>query len=127
MPEIALPGLASMVPVARRAVRALLTGSPHVDDAELIVSELASNAVLHTRSALEGGLFRLVVESKSGWARLEVHDEGALPRQRDAQDDGETGRGWELVAALAARWGHDGAPAGACTWAELDWEERTDG
>lgn len=112
-----------MVPVARRAARALLADSPRVDDAELIVSELASNAILHTRSALEGGAFRVVVERKAGWTRIEVHDDGPLPRQRDVQQDGENGRGWQLVAALAARWGHDGDPAGACTWAELDWKE----
>ena len=112
-----------MVPVARRATRALLADIPHAEDAELIVSELASNAILHTRSALEGGQFRLVVESKTGWARLEVHDEGPLPRERDAQEDGESGRGWELVAALSARWGHDGTATSACTWAELDWKE----
>lgn len=112
-----------MVPVARRATRALLADSPCVEDAELIVSELAGNAILHTRSALPGGGFRVLVETKAGWARIEVHDEGPLPAQRTADEDGENGRGWELVAALAARWGHDGEPSGGCTWAELDWKE----
>lgn len=112
-----------MVPVARRATRALLADIPCVEDAELIVSELAGNAILHTRSALEGGTFRVVVEAKDGWARLEVHDGGPLPRERDADQDGESGRGWELVAALSARWGHDGGSSSGCTWAELDWKE----
>jgi anti-sigma regulatory factor (Ser/Thr protein kinase) len=113
-----------MVPVARRAARALLAETPCVDDAELIVSELAGNAILHTRSALEGGQFRVVVESKAGWARVEVHDDGPLPRERDADQDGESGRGWELVAALSARWGHDGTSSGGgYTWAEIDWKE----
>jgi anti-sigma regulatory factor (Ser/Thr protein kinase) len=122
MPEIALPGLASMVPVARHAVRELLAGSPRADDAELIVSEYAGNAILHTRSALEGGRFRVVVDQKPGWARVEVHDDGPLPRRRATQQ-GEGGRGWELVDAFADRWGHQSTANGACTWAELEWTD----
>lgn len=121
MPELALPGLASMVPVARHAVRELLACSPRVDDAELIVSEYAGNAVLHTRSADGGGRIRIVVECKPGWARLEVYDDGALPARRGAQGDGENGRGLLLVSCVADRWGHDSTPVGSCMWAEVDW------
>lgn len=121
MPEIALPGLRSMVPVARLAVRRLLADSPCVDDAELIVSELAGNAILHTRSGDEGGRVRIVVETKPGWARLEVYDDGALPVRRAARAVGENGRGLLLVDGVASRWGQDSTPAGSCMWAELDW------
>lgn len=123
MPEIALPGTASMVPVARHAVRELLAESPRLEDAELIVSEYVANAVLHTRSAYEGGRVRIVVETKPGWARLEVYDDGALPVRRTARGEGENGRGLLLVDGVAERWGQNSTPIGSCMWAELDWTE----
>lgn len=122
MPEIVFPGLASMVPVVRHAVRELLPDCPRLDDAQLVVSECVTNAVLHSRSGQADGAFRLVVESKPGWLRLEVHDDGPMPTRRyTAEQAGEHGNGWLLVDALADRWGHDGSAQRACTWVELDW------
>lgn len=125
MPEsVTLPGLASMVPLARRAVRTLLEGSPRVDDAELIVSELAGNAVRHSLSSEDGGQFTIVVDRKLGWARLEVRDAGPRPQQpQDLETEDEFGRGLLVVTAVADRWGHDRDPAGSTTWSELGWEE----
>jgi anti-sigma regulatory factor (Ser/Thr protein kinase) len=126
MPEtIVLPGLPSMVPVARHAVRVILEDSPRRDDAELIVSELASNVVLHSRSRCDGGQFRLLVDLKPGWARVEVSDEGPLPAaERDAEARGEFGRGLLVVDAFADRWGHQRTEQAAMYWAELEWTEQ---
>lgn len=124
MPEsVTLPGLASMVPLARHAVRTLLAASPRVRDAELIVSELAGNAVLHSRSG-QGGSFTLSIDQKAGWVRVAVLDDGPLPpAPRDPQIEGEFGRGLVVVAGVADRWGHTRDDAGSSTWAELDWKE----
>lgn len=72
--SITLPGFSCMVAVARVAVRALLPGNPRVDDAELIVSELATNAVRHSTS--RGGQFELVLDLTPGRVRIEVKDGG---------------------------------------------------
>jgi len=125
MPEITLPGLPAMVQAARRGVRALLeeTDCARIDDAELITSELASNAVLHSRSAGSAGSFTITLEVKPGWVRLEVADAGpAADGDRGRQDD-EHRRGLLIVDAIADRWGqsrpsHDRA----VYWAELTWE-----
>jgi anti-sigma regulatory factor (Ser/Thr protein kinase) len=125
MPEITLPGLPAMVQAARRGVRALLeeTGCARIDDAELIVSEFASNAVLHSRSAGMDGSFTVLVEAKPGWLRLEVSDAGPAEDQMYQRADDEHRRGLLIVDAVADRWGHR-RPAGtrAVFWAELDWE-----
>jgi len=125
MPEsVTLPGLPSMVPLARRAVRILMDGSPRADDAELIASEYAANAVRHTRSCRDGGEIRIVVDRKPGWARIEVHDAGPLPLgERHQGEDGEYGRGLDVVREFADRWGQDHLGDGGLSWAELDWTE----
>lgn len=129
MPEITLPGLPAMVQAARRGVRALLeeTGCPRIEDAELIVSELASNAVLHSRSAGVDGSFTVSVEAKAGWVRLEVADAGPPEDQMRERPDDEHRRGLLIVDALADRWGHR-RPSGerAVFWAELGWEVAAD-
>jgi len=128
MPEITLPGLPAMVQAARRGVRALLeeTGCARIDDAELVVSELASNAVLHSRSAGADGSFTVALQVKPGWLRLEVSDAGPaeVAHSTPPGDDDEHRRGLLIVDAVADRWGHT-RPCGqrAVFWAELGWEE----
>ncbi|HZP51583.1 ATP-binding protein [Actinocrinis sp.] len=72
--SITLPGFSCMVAVARLAVRALLPGNPRAEDAELIVSELATNAIRHSTS--RGGQFELAVDLAPGRIRIEVKDGG---------------------------------------------------
>lgn len=85
-----------------------------VEVAQLLVSELATNALLHS-----GGGFRLTLSAAHGVLRCEVSDSGRrVPRVLDA-GTGESGRGLFLVEALALRWGwrHDGP--GKSVWFEL--------
>lgn len=96
-----------------------------VDIAELLVSELATNAVVHA-----GGRYRLTLSLGIGTLRCEVADERRhLPRpphrqtesddDRDLDLDSENGRGLFLVDALAHRWGSRLVEEGKEVWFEL--------
>lgn len=91
------------------------------DNAQLVVSELFTNAVRHTDSEKIGCELRLVGTR----LRVEVTDQGrgpTSPRPRSSDTDGETGRGLLLVSVLSEDWGirisSDGV--GHVVWAELD-------
>ena len=72
------------------------------DDAGLLVSELAANAVLHARTPFAVHL-RPTLE---GGVRVEVHDRSPLPPVHTAHSTSATsGRGLDLVATMATRWG----------------------
>jgi len=117
------PGIPSMVPVARAFVRAMLTDSPHAGDAELVVSEFAANSLLHTASST----ILVDVQSKPGWARIAVADQGTVADWHRKDTAGEAldehGRGLLLVDALADRWGYEVGDAGQTMWAEFVWTE----
>ncbi|MFC4586810.1 ATP-binding protein [Sphaerisporangium corydalis] len=83
-------GTLDQVPQARRFVRFLLKDIACVDVAELVVSELAGNALCHTRSGHPGGWFMVEVVLGAGNGRgdgpadvlITVHDcgGGGIPR-----------------------------------------------
>jgi serine phosphatase RsbU (regulator of sigma subunit) len=86
------------------------------DDAELVASELATNAVLHG-----DGIVRVAVEAAEEGVRLEVHDRTRVPPVLAlASADAMTGRGLRLVAAVSCRWGVEAADEGKVVWAELE-------
>ncbi|MDV9190060.1 ATP-binding protein [Streptomyces sp. SR27] len=107
-----------------RAARGLVRSALHtwgmasfVPDALVAVSELASNAVLHS-----GGPEIEVRVCRSGpdRVRIEVTDRSRfLPLHTLPQPDAESGRGLLLVDALADRWGAVAVDGGKCVWAEL--------
>ncbi|SEK27753.1 SpoIIE family protein phosphatase [Streptacidiphilus jiangxiensis] len=85
-----------------------------VDTVELLVSELATNALRHGRGDIRVRLLRDSV------LVCEVWDNGyAQPRQRRARDTDEGGRGLQLVSLLADRWGSRRTPNGKAVWFEL--------
>jgi serine phosphatase RsbU (regulator of sigma subunit)/anti-sigma regulatory factor (Ser/Thr protein kinase) len=82
--------------------------------AELLVSELVTNAVRYAQGKI--GL-RLVLE---GGLVIEVLDDSAaLPRLRHPDDSDERGRGLQVVSQLAQRWGARRAVSGKVVWCEL--------
>ncbi|WP_408022709.1 SpoIIE family protein phosphatase [Streptacidiphilus fuscans] len=84
------------------------------DTVELLVSELATNALRHGRGDIRLRLLRDSV------LVCEVWDNGyAQPRQRRARDTDEGGRGLQLVSLLADRWGSRRTPSGKAVWFEL--------
>ncbi|MFJ5210707.1 ATP-binding protein [Streptomyces nigra] len=120
----AFPGVADEVAHARHFVAALLDGYDPVDDAVLIVSELATNAVRHSLSGAAGGWFLVIVCFGDDRVRIEVVDQGSehVPHLCDVTGQEESGRGLLLIAACAKDWGVKNWPDGRTVWAELAME-----
>ena len=107
---------------ARRFVAsAIRHGGPARDISRLLVSEAATNALLHSASG-DGGTFAVEYAISDHLLRVEVHDAGGLtgPRRRVHDIASVTGRGLDLFDALSDRWGVDGSPDGWTVWFELD-------
>ena len=85
-----------------------------VPTAELLVSELVTNAVRYAQGKI--GL-RLVLEH--GLVIEVLDDSAALPRLRHPDDSDERGRGLQVVSQLAQRWGARRAVPGKVVWCEL--------
>jgi putative methionine-R-sulfoxide reductase with GAF domain/anti-sigma regulatory factor (Ser/Thr protein kinase) len=107
----------SSVPAARRFIGECVEqlGLASLPLVQLLVSELATNAVVHARSC-----FDVTVEkSAGGCARVEVRDfGGGTPRLLDREPIAVSGRGLQIVASLARSWGVEQRPAGTgkSTW-----------
>jgi len=120
--SMVLSGLAERAGVARIFVGAVLAGHPGRDAAVLMASELFSISVRHSRSGAPGGTVTVTVVAGYGVVRVEVTDQGGpgVPRVCRAGRDEEGGRGLELVAALATRWGWRRRDGGqAVVWFEI--------
>jgi anti-sigma regulatory factor (Ser/Thr protein kinase) len=100
---------------ARRFVAAVLrdAGGETLEHIELMVSELASNAVRHASSR-----FDVTVARSDEEIRVEVTDYGAgNPTMRQSEETVETGRGLRIVDTLAASWGCESlADQGKTVW-----------
>lgn len=87
---------------------------PLVDTAELLVSELVTNALRYGEGEIT---LRLLLDRTMV---CEVWDAGLVqPRRRRARDTDEGGRGLQLVGLLSAAWGSRRAPHGKTVWFEL--------
>ncbi|MFE9683730.1 ATP-binding protein [Streptomyces sp. NPDC002701] len=113
------PGSAAQ---ARHLTRARLAGwavcEDTCDTAELVVSELVTNAIVHTASR------HVVCELHDGAdaVRIAVRDEGCAPGEphpSPQRPDEEHGRGLLLVAAMCTAWGAQETGPGLLVWAEL--------
>lgn len=111
-------------PASARAARRFVTGTLErwscaqtvIEDAQLVVGELAGNAILHARTR-----FRVEVHHEGGAVKLAVRDMSALaPVARVPGSDDTSGRGLRLVATLAATWGTTAHDGGKTVWAVLD-------
>lgn len=86
-----------------------------VDDAVLVISELATNALLHAATG-----FMLELSLTPTAVRVSVRDATTDPPVRQQRAlDAVSGRGLALIDAVSERWGHDPAPSGKLVWAEL--------
>jgi anti-sigma regulatory factor (Ser/Thr protein kinase) len=86
------------------------------DDAQLLASELVTNAVRHARGPID---VRAYV--RDGFLRLEVWDRQAdvSPQPRTADDDAENGRGMDIVEKVSSRWGWRAVDGGKVVWIDL--------
>ena len=127
---VTLPGQPRYVRWARELVTiALGRGHPGYEPLTLIVSELVTNSIVHSRSRLDGGTVTVTLLRSPGGAlnkpdsiRVEVTDDGAatLPALRATDPSAAGGRGLHLVDALAASWNCARDPAGTTTtWADV--------
>lgn len=87
-----------------------------VDDIELCVSEMATNALLH--GVPPGREFAVRIDLADDLVRLEVRDSGdGRPMIRHTDEDSCTGRGLFLVSEIAADFGIDYHVVGKTVWA----------
>ncbi len=116
-----LPSDPSAVPAARRFVsQAVVHRGGHgalLDKTRLLVTELATNAVMHANSPI-----RVSVMPAHHHVRVEVRDDDPRPLDQPCRPDpeAESGRGLWLVDALADSWGINGNERGKTVWFEVD-------
>ncbi|WP_399224890.1 ATP-binding protein [Streptomyces sp. TRM49041] len=114
-------GVGDLTAVAevRRALRELLhhrIAADPADTAELLTSELVTNALIHTEHGA-------VVTAALGLTALRVEVRDFVTELPDpyvpVTDDGTHGRGLLLVQALADAWGVQAQSVGKVVWFEL--------
>lgn len=83
--------------------------------------ELFGNSARHSGSGAPGEMVTVAVRAGDGVARVEVTNRSGpgVPEVRPAGRDAERGRGLQLVAGLAARWGWRWRGGRTVTWFEL--------
>ncbi|MCY0945654.1 ATP-binding protein [Streptomyces antarcticus] len=87
-----------------------------VDDARLIVSELVTNAIRHTRT----GRIGVSVTRHPDRVRIVVTDTSrTTPAPPNPDPDAEAGRGLQLIDQLSTGWGSERLTTGKRVWAEL--------
>ncbi|MGA3217895.1 MAG: ATP-binding protein [Acidimicrobiales bacterium] len=103
---------------ARRFVRQTLLGwdaEAWEYQASALVTELASNAVLHARTP-----FAVELSYDGRQLRLCVSDRSErLPLHKPHSPEATTGRGLDLVRALSASWGVDRHASGKTVWCSM--------
>lgn len=99
---------------ARRFV-ALHVPDERVSDAEIVVSELVTNAIEHAATPVT-----VRVTHNAAAVRVEVCDSsGILPAVRDLLGDSDRGRGLHLVERLSDAWGVESSDSGKIVWFEV--------
>jgi anti-sigma regulatory factor (Ser/Thr protein kinase) len=123
--RIELPGTLEAAAYARRAAEVhlgRLGGALPLRDVRLMVSELATNAVLHGPRRSEVVMY---LAASPGRLRVEVCDGGSgfdFPRG-ERPENALGGFGLRIVDGMASRWGVAG-DNGTCVWFELDLDKQ---
>ncbi|MHC3460472.1 SpoIIE family protein phosphatase [Streptomyces flavovirens] len=110
------------IAAARQQLRELLhdwADGEQVDSAELMVSEMATNVLVHTDG---DALLVAEVNGERGERRLRVEvadSSDELPHKRRPGEMASSGRGLMLMEMLADTWGVDPRGEGKCIWFEL--------
>jgi len=128
--SVLLVGDATAPGEARRFLRETLTrwglDEDRLDVAELCVSELVTNAVIHS-----GTLTELTAQLDEEFLTVLVRDQGGTgtvrraPADADGDPLGVSGRGLMLVDALSSSWAAEHGADGTTVWFELERESST--
>ncbi len=98
-------------------VRSLASGDLEAVDAELVVTELITNAWKHGSGTAS---ISLRVEVHEDSMHVEVCGEAVGdPRPASAQPDTDSGRGLMLIDELTTRWGFSRTGDVVCVWADV--------
>ncbi|MFF1283114.1 SpoIIE family protein phosphatase [Streptomyces sp. NPDC058299] len=115
------PGDAEALIHARHMIRAAVRAwgaRDRADEIELVADELITNALMHTEGSAIVTLRALADSDRR--VRIEVEDSSsALPRRREAGEQGVSGRGLLLVDRLADVWGVEARGGGKAVWCEF--------
>jgi serine/threonine-protein kinase RsbW len=126
--ERSFPGTKDSVAQARSWARAMLEkfgiGDGIGEDAILVLSELATNAAIHSRSAGPHGHYLVRLRRGVTALRMEVVDAGGRTEPRARRNStphpfAESGHGLALVEAFTTRWWTRGNGKGRTVGAEL--------
>jgi hypothetical protein len=128
--EKAYSGLPVTVSQVRRDVRAVLGACPEVvvDHVEVVVSELANNAITHSRSGTDGGTYTVRIShqatEKVPYVWVEVYDQGS--QSWDGIMRPEPTHGLALIEHFSTWMGSEDGPEGErVVYARLEY--RADG
>jgi anti-sigma regulatory factor (Ser/Thr protein kinase) len=125
--SLTIPGHPEQVSAARAFVaRTLSAHQPgaDADTATLLTSEIVTNAIVHTKSGVEGGTVTIVVIGIPRGVLVEIIDGGSAGTPVVKGDlYAADGHGLFLVQNLAAQWGYLREPAGTTVWFHLAAEE----
>ncbi|RZU24669.1 ATP-binding protein [Streptomyces sp. BK239] len=121
-PRCVLPfeAVPSEISLLRRAAAKQLSRwgvSAAAEEAELLVTELATNVLKHVG---EGAAATLVLERRDGRLRVEMHDRSeTVPVLRAGGWESECGRGLHMLEALTEDWGTALTAVGKSVWCEV--------
>lgn len=112
--------------LSRRLALSRVPDSP-AHDALLILSELATNVLLHAPAETRGTAFLVSVFVSGNCLRISVRANGGAPapilRPVPPTPEAEHGRGLFLVNALATTWGAEHTRQGQAVYFTLGWEQ----
>jgi serine/threonine-protein kinase RsbW len=111
------------VALARAFVAGALAGGSQLQEtARLLVSETVTSTLDQSPAGQEAGTFEVSYALVKDRLHVEVSDDGgpARLRRRIHRVHSVSGRGLQLVQALARRWGVRESPTGRTIWFELD-------
>jgi len=116
---LSIPPDSASIATARRFTAAFLRNrelTDLIDTVVLLVSEVVTNAILHSGSEAELRLLR-----SGGAVRAEVRDRSSvLPAVVQYSDTATTGRGMLIVESLATAWGTEVDGKGKVVWFSVD-------